>query len=248
MPKPEEDLIDRLTQRLEVRKQARALLLTVRSKTGPGTGYDIGDAKSGLPAICTYIASKRYAQNVPLHAFFLSRGAHRVRCVSANYADITRDVAQKASCLAPKTFVSTLKTVESALRPSNKTPNGTPRKSGEDVDRTAYATLISEHGIGRPKRVEKWMREAQAALVALPRFQRDFASRIAESGAEVRIAVFYWVCRTIEVRKNNFFRTAGKPFPYTLTYLTRFCPRSRVCSMCSWSTSTGSHSKSPTAS
>jgi hypothetical protein len=202
MPKPEEDLIDRLTQRPEVRKQARALLLAVRSKTGPGTGYDIGDAKSGLPAICTYIASKGYAQNVPIHAFYLSR-AHCV--VSANYADITRDVAQKASCLAPKTFVSTLKTVETALRPSNKTPNEPPSKSGEDTDRTAYASLISDCRIGRPKRVEKWMKEAQAALVALPRFQRDFASRIAESGAEVRVAVFYWVCRTIDVRKTRFF-------------------------------------------
>lgn len=73
MPKLEDDLIDRLTQRPEVRKAARALLLTVRSKTGPGTGYDIGDAKSGLPAICTYIASKRYAQNPPyLRVFFLA--------------------------------------------------------------------------------------------------------------------------------------------------------------------------------
>ncbi len=61
MPKPEEDLIDRLTTRPEVRKKARVLLRTVHSKTGPGTGYDISDAKSGLPAICAYIASKRYA-------------------------------------------------------------------------------------------------------------------------------------------------------------------------------------------
>ena len=61
MPKPEEDLIDRLTTRPEVREKARVLLRTVHSITGPGTGYDIGDAKSGLPAICAYFASKRYA-------------------------------------------------------------------------------------------------------------------------------------------------------------------------------------------
>jgi hypothetical protein len=61
MPKPEEDLIDRLTTRPEVREKARALLRAVHSKTGPGTGYDIGEAKSGLPAICAYSASKRYA-------------------------------------------------------------------------------------------------------------------------------------------------------------------------------------------
>ncbi len=59
MPKLEDSLIDRLTPRPEVREKARALLRSLHSKTGPGTGYDIGDAKSGLPAICAYIASKR---------------------------------------------------------------------------------------------------------------------------------------------------------------------------------------------
>ena len=61
MPKPEEDLINRLTTRPEVREKARAVLRAVHSTTGPGTGYDIRDAKSGLPAICAYLASKRYA-------------------------------------------------------------------------------------------------------------------------------------------------------------------------------------------
>jgi hypothetical protein len=60
MPKLEEILIDRLTLRPEVREKARVLLRTIHSKSGPGTGYDIGDAKTGLPAICAYIASKAY--------------------------------------------------------------------------------------------------------------------------------------------------------------------------------------------
>jgi hypothetical protein len=60
MPKLEETLIDRLTLRPEVREKARILLRTVHSKTGPGTGYDIGEAKTGLPAICAYLASKAY--------------------------------------------------------------------------------------------------------------------------------------------------------------------------------------------
>ncbi|KAI9447254.1 hypothetical protein F5148DRAFT_1292335 [Russula earlei] len=175
MPKLEEALIDRLALRPEVRENARALLRTVQSKTGPGTGYDIGEAKTGLPAICAYIASK-----------------------SAGYADITQQVAQKASCLAPKTFTATLTTVKAALL-SSKTPNGSPSKSGDEVDPSAYATLIREHEIGQPLRVESWMKEAQAALIALPRFRKDFASRVAESGAEVRIAVFFWVCRAIKL-------------------------------------------------
>lgn len=120
--------------------------------------------------------------------------------ISANYADVTQEVAQKASCLAPKTFVSTLRTVKTALHASNKTPNESPSKAGEDTDPMAYATLISEYKIGQPRRVEKWMKEAQAALVALPRFQHDFASRLSESGTEVRTVVFFWVCRAIKVR------------------------------------------------
>ena len=143
-------------------------------------------------------------------------------CVRANYADITQEVAQKASCLAPKTFASTLKIVQTALA-SNKTPNGSPSKSGEVIDRTAYATLISEHKIGQPLRVKKWMEEAQAALVALPRFQHDFASRFTESSTEVRVAVFFWVCRAIKVRKRfdivqPFLRTLLiLPFPTQLS-------------------------------
>jgi hypothetical protein len=123
-----------------------------------------------------------------------------VERISANYADVTQEVAQKASCLAPKTFLSTLRTVKTALLASNKTPNGSPSKAGGDADPMAYATLIAEYKIGQPRRVEKWMKEAQAALVALPRFRHDFASRITESGTEVRIVVFFWVCRAIKVR------------------------------------------------
>jgi hypothetical protein len=73
MPKLEEILIDRLTFRPEVREKARVLLRSVHSKSGPGTGYDIGDAKSGLPAICAYIASKAYVL-ISLHARVLSLG------------------------------------------------------------------------------------------------------------------------------------------------------------------------------
>ncbi|KAI9465001.1 hypothetical protein BJY52DRAFT_1393074 [Lactarius psammicola] len=178
MPKLEDSLIENLTQRPEVREKARALLRTVHSKTGPGTGYDIGEAKIGLPAICAYIASK-----------------------SAGYADVTEDVAQKASCLAPRTFASTLRTVKAVLHVP-KTPTGSPSKSSKsktDVDPTAYAALIKEHKIGQPLRVESWMKEAHAALVALPRYQRKYAPYLADSGIDVRIAVFLWVCQTIKL-------------------------------------------------
>lgn len=201
MPKLEEALIDKLTTRPEVRKKARALLRAVHSRTGPGTGYDIGEGKTGIPAICAFIASKRYAFCPPLR--ILLSIAHRVKRISAGYADVTEDIAQKASCLAPKTFASTFRTVNAVLN-APKTPSGSPSKPMNENDPTAYATLISEYKIGQPLRVESWMKEAQAALIALPQFQRDFSSRLTESGAEVRTAVFVWVCKTIKVCDVNF--------------------------------------------
>ena len=196
MPKLEESLIDKLTPRPEVREKARALLRTVHSKTGPGTGHDIGEAKIGLPAICAYIASKRYAPYLSFtRFFFLPNGNH----LSAGYADVTEDVAQKASCLKPRTFASTLRTTKAILQVP-KTPAGSPSKSRTEVDSTAYATLIKEHKIGQPLRVETWMKEAHVALVAQPRYQQKFASRLADNAADLRIAVFFWVSQTIKVR------------------------------------------------
>ena len=75
--------------------------------------------------------------------------------ISLGYADITEEVAQKASCLAPKTFASTLRTVKSAMLASN-TPNASPSKSDNEIDPTAYKMLISKHTIGQPPRVESW--------------------------------------------------------------------------------------------
>ena len=157
--------------------------------------------------------------------------------ISAGYADVTQEVAQKASCLAPKTFVSTFKTVKTALLAQGSSPS---KSGGDEIDPTAYATLISKHRIGQPLRVEKWMKEAEAALVALPRFQHDFASRLAESSADVRIAVFYWVCRAIKVRKS--LKSSGKDI--SLQPVSTFLSSSRVCSIYRWSTSTASHSRS----
>ena len=132
---------------------------------------------------------------------FLSN-AHREKYLSAGYADVTEDVAQKASCLKPRTFANTLRTIKAVLHVP-KTPTGSPSKSRTEVDPTAYAALIKEHKIGQPLRVESWMKEAHSALVALPRYQRKFASHIADSGPDVRIAVFFWVCQTIKVRNAN---------------------------------------------
>lgn len=136
-----------------------------------------------------------------LYARFYSRDLISRNVFSAGYADVTQEIAQKASCLAPKTFASTFNTVKAVILAS-KTPDASPSKSGSSADPTAYATLICEHKIGQPLRVESWMKEAQAALTVLPLFRNDFASRLSESGPEVRLAVFFWICRAIKVRQD----------------------------------------------
>jgi hypothetical protein len=89
-----------------------------------------------------------------------------------------------------------------------------PSKYGNEIDPAAYITLISEHNIEQPLRVEPWMKDAQAALTALPRFRQEFASRLSESGPEVPIAVFFWIFRAIKVR--NAKKSNQVPSPLIL--------------------------------
>ena len=127
---------------------------------------------------------------------------------------------------------------------ASKTPDASPTKSGNQIDPTAYITLIGEHKIGQPLRVESWMKDAQAALTALPRYRQNFASRLSESGPEVRIAVFFWVCRAIKVRNAD---NKVKPMFLRLLLCTH-TTSSRPCIRSRWSTSTACRSKCSLAS
>lgn len=39
--------------------KAKSILHTVSIKTGPGTGYDLGQGASGFAAVCAYIAAEQ---------------------------------------------------------------------------------------------------------------------------------------------------------------------------------------------
>lgn len=61
MPNPDDDLLKRLlAHNREVRDEAKRILVQARSATGPGSGYDISDGKTGLAAICAYLATVKY--------------------------------------------------------------------------------------------------------------------------------------------------------------------------------------------
>ncbi|KAI0263982.1 hypothetical protein BC834DRAFT_884865 [Gloeopeniophorella convolvens] len=188
MSKLEESLINRLTPRLEVRRDAHEMLRTVHARTGPGKGYDVGEGKTGVPAICAYLASK-----------------------NAGYSEITSEIAQKASCLAPKTFQSTMRTVKAVLLASKASESSV------------------KHQIGRSSRVEAWLQQAQETLLSLPKFKHDFSARLTASSVEVRTAVFFWVCQVIKIPKAKYssvqksYGASSKMFNLLLELLEEGC-------------------------
>ncbi|THH01919.1 hypothetical protein EW026_g878 [Hermanssonia centrifuga] len=110
-------IIDRLVKLCKTEEtfiKARALWKTAELKTGPGSGYSIGDAAVGLPAICAFIASQQLRNN-----------------------DVKEIVAQSASCLNAKSWKTTLRTVRNALA-ATSTPRDAEvsQASYEEVERT----------------------------------------------------------------------------------------------------------------
>jgi hypothetical protein len=59
MPTPQESQLQRMCAKPETIARAKALLVTVSARTGPGSGHDVGRGATGLVAICAYIASEQ---------------------------------------------------------------------------------------------------------------------------------------------------------------------------------------------
>ncbi|EJD02164.1 uncharacterized protein FOMMEDRAFT_157362 [Fomitiporia mediterranea MF3/22] len=82
----------RICGKEETLKDAKDLLNIARSKTGAGSGHDLGKSAIALPAICAFLASERLGNN-----------------------DVVKKVAQDVSCLKPKDFEAALSTVRGAI-------------------------------------------------------------------------------------------------------------------------------------
>ena len=59
MSRLEISALKRLTNKPETQSQAVVLLNAAKLKTGPGTGFVLGEGATGLPAICAYLASEQ---------------------------------------------------------------------------------------------------------------------------------------------------------------------------------------------
>ncbi|KAA1474657.1 hypothetical protein DENSPDRAFT_841291 [Dentipellis sp. KUC8613] len=171
MPTPQEDQLIRLCHRREVLARAQALYHTLRTKTGPGTGYDLGQGAPGLPAICAFLASE-----------------------ALNFPDITYNLGQIASCLSPKVWSASIHVARGALASNVPALPSVPRGRPAIM----YRTLITQNKIGRVQRVMHWMDDAQQLLQDSPAFNREF--KLEPECMEVKITVFLWVCRILKLK------------------------------------------------
>ncbi|KAF8999550.1 hypothetical protein BDZ89DRAFT_1082725 [Hymenopellis radicata] len=114
----------------ETYKKANAIFRLAQVKTKAGSGYDLGSSRSGLAAICAYLASER------LHN-----------------GDVKYKPAQGASCLKPSDFKKAVETVEKALgeEESRKTRSSTGG---------LYQGLIKQHKLDSLTPVfDRWLQK-----------------------------------------------------------------------------------------
>ncbi|TFY67864.1 hypothetical protein EVJ58_g1359 [Rhodofomes roseus] len=158
MSRIQQDAIFRLSDDKETRALALNLLNTAALATGPGTGYDLREGLSGLPAICAYIASE--------------------------HGDVAERVAQGASCLKPKVWRSTLKTVQAALEAV------AAQKQEEEEAPLDYEDLIARRRLKESAFVAVCMHDVERALLKTGRLLEEFHP----PNDVLKVSVFVWVC------------------------------------------------------
>ncbi|KAG6816820.1 hypothetical protein H0H87_002663 [Tephrocybe sp. NHM501043] len=153
---PHDEQLQNICNSEETLNTARAILRLAQQKTGPGSGFELGPFRTGLPAICAYLASKRL-----------------------NNIDVTRLVAQTASCLKKSDFDKALDTIKAAIEPQRIT------RSGRDV----YETLIQRYATSLDHRqLNGWMTAVKNALIQTDeRYSASYGK-----GPEVKCAIFFW--------------------------------------------------------
>ena len=171
---------------VETFEKAKSVLYTAKLKTGPGSGYELGEGATGLPAICAYLAAEK-------SVLFLTYTLLRRLNVPYRLGDnnITEKIAQNASCLKPRLFKTTLNTVRSALAAAEAATS--PRKAARSV---SYQKLVVEYKLGRKGMVTDWMRDAETTLMRNPEMRRRFG----KAYDAITVVVFCWTLGIMGVR------------------------------------------------
>ncbi|KAI0670822.1 hypothetical protein C8Q78DRAFT_1129698 [Trametes maxima] len=171
MSRAHQELLKRLCHNRDTLERAKAVLHTASIKTVQGSGYELGQGSSGLPAICAYLAAEELGDN-----------------------DVTEQIAQAASCLKPRVFKTTLNTVKGALSASASAATPSPSKSSRNV---TYLALLSEKKIGRKGMVQEWMQGVERTLMANRETRRKFGAAY----DAITIAVFCWTGQVMGANK-----------------------------------------------
>ncbi|KAI0769017.1 hypothetical protein BD413DRAFT_628852 [Trametes elegans] len=166
-------LLKKICHNLETLERAKAVLHTASIKTAQGSGYELGQGSSGLPAICAYIAAEELGDS-----------------------DVTESIAQGASCLKPKVFKTTLNTVKAALSAASTSTALSPKKSLRNV---SYIALVTEKKIGRKGMVVGWMQAAEQRFMANREMRRKFATAY----DAITVSVFCWTCNLMKSHRIN---------------------------------------------
>ncbi|KAI0661963.1 hypothetical protein C8Q70DRAFT_961499 [Cubamyces menziesii] len=170
MSRAHHELLKRLCHDTDTLERAKSILHTASIKTAQGSGYELGQGLSGLPAICAYIAAEELGDT-----------------------DVTEKIAQVASCLKPKVFKTTLNTVKAALSAASASNPGTPSKSSR---RLGYTELLIQRKIGKRAVVLGWMQGAERTLMANREMRRKFGA----SYDALTVAVFCWACQLMGLK------------------------------------------------
>ncbi|KAH9922848.1 uncharacterized protein BXZ73DRAFT_91561 [Epithele typhae] len=149
MSRPHHQLLKQLCHDENLFKKAKETLHTASLKTGPGSGYVLGDGGSGLPAICAFLTAQDIGDT-----------------------DLSEKVAQNASCLKPRVWKTTLAIVRSALEAA-AAAEAASKKAARTV---TYQALAVQHRLGRKDVVVKWMQEAERALMSNTEVRRRHGS------------------------------------------------------------------------
>ncbi|KAH9936350.1 uncharacterized protein B0H18DRAFT_973503 [Fomitopsis serialis] len=164
MSRVQKDAIKRLCGNEETMGLALSFFRIASLSTGPGTGYDLRDAVSGLPAVCAYLASE-----------------------GSSNGDVPEKVAQTASCLAPKVWRATVKTVRAAL-------DAVAAREQEQGDAPLeYQDLISQNKLRRPAFVAACMNDVEKSLLKTGQLPEE----LHPPSESLKVSVFVWVLQSL---------------------------------------------------
>ncbi|KAJ7213891.1 hypothetical protein GGX14DRAFT_617644 [Mycena pura] len=127
------DTINRLCTDPKTNDEAKRLFRLARANTAAGSGFDVGEDRVGLPAVCAYLAS-----------------------LNLNNTHVTREAAQHASCQRMATFKRLLDRVQKAL----ETPKAAHQKPLDFGSlREQYYSSVSSRALPWMGKVEEVVME-----------------------------------------------------------------------------------------